>query len=660
MNYLQYSITSQKILNHLNVQSRKIWCIRSPKRHCRTKLRNARFEKGLLDRINEMLGDFNRVDEEALSHDVSQRILDRANHALNHEFNCLGSGWISNQDLDWHSDLIRHFTWPVGLFYTNYSRKTPMEGADIKFPWELSRCHHLLWLGEAYLLTKDKRYAQEVVNQIIHWISHNPLMYSINWTCAMDVAIRAINWIFALNMIRNADVLTETSIKFINDSLFEHGFFVEHNLEKGIPFSNNHYGADLCGLVFLGQLFSDTKDGKRWLKWAKPELYMEIRNVILPSGVHYEKSISYHRLMIELLFYPLYLLEQSGHSIPSDLWARLKKMFEIVYWYTKDDGMAPQFADSDNGRLLPFDAEDDFRDHRFFLALAHRLFPDDTRFQTHKRDFFIGLDFLTLKGIHTTPNEIKKEQNAICLNDAGWAIVRDAGFFLMTTATTECKYSDSTSSCWRNIHIHADMLSFEWQLDGMDVLVDPGTFAYTGDKFARNLFRGTAKHNTLTIDDKNQFELSSSNMFWGRDFPQCESWNIIQLPDGWELSGGYCKIHDGNNKLYHHRLFRFIRKAKKLTIRDDVSITGTHQVLLHWHFAPEWDIVDSDKSWQIKRGNMNLKMQCRSMEPIRSTILNDTISPSYGIQINAKTLQQAACFIDSFSIENNITWDSQK
>src|SRR5205823_3777042 len=49
-------------------------------------------------------------------------------------------------------------------------------------------------------------------------------------------------------------------------------------------------------------------------------------------------------------------------------------------------------------------------------------------------------------------------------------------------------------------HAHADALSIELSALGRSVLVDPGTFTYTGSARERDLFRSTGMHNTLTLD----------------------------------------------------------------------------------------------------------------------------------------------------------------
>ena len=56
-------------------------------------------------------------------------------------------------------------------------------------------------------------------------------------------------------------------------------------------------------------------------------------------------------------------------------------------------------------------------------------------------------------------------------------------------------------------HGHNDKLSLELFLGG-DVIVDPGSFSYTGDPAARNAFRSTAAHASVQVDDLEQNPLS--------------------------------------------------------------------------------------------------------------------------------------------------------
>lgn len=75
---------------------------------------------------------------------------------------------------------------------------------------------------------------------------------------------------------------------------------------------------------------------------------------VLPSGVNYEKSVSYHRLMTELLVYPYYMLVRTEEQVPIEIKERLSMMIVYVLSYTKPNGKSPMIADNDNGRFLPF------------------------------------------------------------------------------------------------------------------------------------------------------------------------------------------------------------------------------------------------------------------------------------------------------------------
>jgi hypothetical protein len=51
-------------------------------------------------------------------------------------------------------------------------------------------------------------------------------------------------------------------------------------------------------------------------------------------------------------------------------------------------------------------------------------------------------------------------------------------------------------------HGHADALSIQLIVNGRPTLIDPGTFCYVCPE--RDRFRGTAAHNTLQVDGRDQ------------------------------------------------------------------------------------------------------------------------------------------------------------
>ena len=230
-----------------------------------------------------------------------------ADAAVRHEFDLLGSGVKAlGAALPWLDDFKtgRHYSLEYcrDIAYMELDKPT-----DVKVPWELSRCQHFAALGQAYWLTGDERYAREYRAEIEDWIAANPFAYSVNWACAMDVALRAISWIWGFHFMAGSQACADPAFRrtFMR-SLFMHGEFVFTHLETS-DVNGNHYVSDGAGLVFLGLFFKHTASGRDWLARGRRIVYGEMLEQVSDDGVDFEQSTAYHRLVLEL-FFTSYLL----------------------------------------------------------------------------------------------------------------------------------------------------------------------------------------------------------------------------------------------------------------------------------------------------------------------------------------------------------------
>src|SRR5262249_20625317 len=111
------------------------------------------------------------------------------------------------QPIDWHLDPVRGARFPRGLSIASFDLQTMKpDGADVKYPWELARCQHWPLLAQAYRLTGDDRYAREVASQLDDFVAANPVGTAVNWSCTMDVALRAANRAIAVGLLRAAPI----------------------------------------------------------------------------------------------------------------------------------------------------------------------------------------------------------------------------------------------------------------------------------------------------------------------------------------------------------------------------------------------------------------------------------------------------------------------
>jgi hypothetical protein len=142
-------------------------------------------------------------------------------------------------------------------------------------------------------------------------------------------------------------------------------------------------------------------------------------------------------------------------------------------------------------------------------------------------------------------------------------------------------------------HAHADALSFELAAQGKTLLVDPGTYTYTGSKELRDWFRSSAAHNTLTVDA--QPSSVSDGPFTWKSIARCQPPDWISC-DRFDYVSGE---HDGYSRLrdpaIHTRSILFLKRNYWL-VRDCVATKGEHRFDLWFHFnsqaMPELEASD--------------------------------------------------------------------
>lgn len=624
-NLYQHHIFFDKVINQITHQKNKLWLLLPASRISLSGLSEIPERSLLKKQLESVVGDV--VDVVSQISNKDQRvILDSADQTLNHQFDYLGSGLMHMPKIRWHDDFKTGFSWKKGVYYLK-QRSYTKKGADIKVPWELSRCHHLLWLGEAYLITKEEKYAKEVVDEIEDWWAENPFLYSVNWTCTMDVAIRSVNWMYAVCMVLDSSVVSDEFVSAVYKSLYQHGWYIYNNLERSIPHSNNHLFSDLAGLLFLAFLFKDTKRGGKWLKYTKTALYEEIRCQILPSGAQYERSVSYHRLMTEMVAASILLLKRQNETIPADIDYRMSSMFSFIEAYTKPNGLAPLIEDNDDGRFLPF-IKRDFRDHSYLL-----------KFTSAEMLFYTN----------AAPSiKYWYDKRSLLLSDAGHAIIRKDDAYLFITNGGFSKYEEGSSM--RGTHTHNDRLSFELAIGEEDVIIDPGSYVYTPEPQKCIEFKSTYKHNTVCVDGEEQNFLMPDNVFLQKKNSVTTAFNFNY--DG-SVFGEYVTL---SQKFKHKRVFELFEKG--LIIRDILTKSGLHHsAVLSYHLAPDVLPLVHNSGFSLETSCFDIEMDfCAEGVDFQKKILDDTCSPSYGVLKSSKTIQLCVVFDERIIIETTIKW----
>jgi len=559
-----------------------------------------------------------------------EKIRDKIKEAdliCDHIFNLLGSGdkrlskeGEGYQPIEWHMDFKNGYIWNSRTFYRNI-RYGHIEGVDIKLPWELSRFQHLVTLGQAYILTRDKRYSDEFANQITDWIRSNPVAFGVNWRCTMDVAIRAVNWLVAREFFTEDGLFTDDFLKRFYVAIYEHGRFIEGHLERASGWTTNHYLANIAGLFFIGVYCPFFKESVRWRDFAFQELHKEIEKQVYPDGCGFESSTSYHRLALEVFFYSMLLGDRTGMVFRDDYKERVRKMFEFSLHCIKPNGMIPQVGDNDSGRFLRFSRIPAI-DHKYLLNLAAIYFRDGgfkiRQFGLEEECVWIfggsGKDVYDDLPFREGPVESR------AFPDAGWYIIRrDRDYCFISCGR-------SGGEGW---HAHNDKLSFELMLDGQDIIVDPGTYVYTSYPGVRNRFRSTGYHNTIRFNDYEQNEIPDNGLFGLPDRVEIRRSVLERGEDGETFIGeiGYAGI-------IHKRTITFDKRGQQWRIRDDLICPRPLKARLAYHLSPDVAFKDGG----IYSRGSGRRLASIKVAGYEFNLTNYEYSPEYGVKTEAECI----------------------
>lgn len=551
-------------------------------------------------------------------------VFERAERALEHRVDLLGSGLVSlGDEIDWHRDFKSGARWTPD-YYGRIRYGDPTAASDVKVPWELSRLQWLIPAGQAYLLGGDERYAVGARAILQHWIEQNPYGCSVNWTCTMEVALRIFTWTWLFHAFAGSAAWHDATFRqqFV-EMLYAHGHFTARHVERS-DINGNHYTADAAGLVFAGLFFGGNGRSKDWARDGWRMLVDDLPRQVHPDGVDFEASSAYHRLVFELFWLSARYRQRSGHPVDAIYLERMTKMARFTAAYSRNDGTSPLWGDADDARALPFGSQP-INDHRYVVGLVSAA--------SNAGDLVAAFsgpraEILWLLG----PDAAGRLPNRDCAADAAVSTAfSHGGCYVMRTRDDHIFIDCGPVGLGgRGGHGHNDCLSFSATLNGVPLVTDCGSYLYTSSYEERNRFRSTAFHNTPQVDDAELNRFISPMHLWNLHDdaqPAVRRWD--SGPDRDVFVGSHTGYQRLAEPVAPVRTIVLDKRQSRLLVIDELTGSGVHDVSIPLHLAPGVSAVASGDVIHLTRGADVFALRWWG-ESWALTVGEGRVAPTYG------------------------------
>lgn len=421
------------------------------------------------NRKNIQHSDFNLGDEAWYKgKDIGKSNQEKADNALLHKFQPhKGYGFFDfGKDINWDY-------WPI---------------KDNEVRWQLHRVAWWQSMGLAYRSSGDEKYAKEWVFQFRDWEKKNYLGRSADndqfaWR-PLEVSERIQSFPGVFNLFVVSPSFTPAFLmEFLNSYNNQTAYIPKHYSKEG-----NHLLFEAQRVLGAGAFFPEFKQSEEWRKSGIEILNREIKLQVLPDGVQWELSPTYHVGCIEIFTKAYNAAKMAGveNEFPESYIKTIEKMVFVTANISFPNYNYPMFGDTwvvdKNQRIKQF-------------ASWSKMFPNDGLIEYFATEGTSGKlpDYLSNAfpngGLYTFRN--------------GWD---HKATIMVIKAGPPAEF-----------HAQPDNGTFELWVKGRNFTPDSGCYIYSGDAEVtkmRNWFRQTRVHSTLTLNNENMIITKAEQNQW--------------------------------------------------------------------------------------------------------------------------------------------------
>lgn len=449
-------------------------------------------------------------------------------------------------------------------------------GDDAEFTWQFNRHRFFICLGQAYRLTGKEAYVACMLNlmeQFMEAESNIEEKRQTTWRI-LEIGIRAANWIKAIYLIQDCELLTQEKMSSIHAFLMKHAKLIE---EEHTPYcyAGNWGMLENHGLYLIGATLVDDK-AEHYRTQALSVLETGLKMQILPDGMQLEQSPMYHHEVLVCMLEVVFFAGLCGDKIPTVITEQLHKMLYASIALSKPDRHQLTMGDSDD--MNP----------QGIYALAAYVFESPLYKWAAMGE--AGYDNLWLWGIQGYQRYCRMASEEPDWTDAQ---LYDSGHTILRSSWNEdADMLHFDGGLLGTSHGHSDTLHVDLILNGKDILIDSGRYTYV-TKMERFLFKGTSAHNTVMVDGKDFDEWEHS---WISKTVSAQSrQKLVRNGECSFVSAGHTGYMTLDNPVWLNR--KVIQIGRDIYIlADECYTSGEHDYKQFFHFDCHGKVSLSDNT----------------------------------------------------------------
>ncbi len=441
---------------------------------------------------------------------------------------------------------------------------------DLKLILEPSRFLFVYPLARAYAVNGDERFPEAFWSVVENWAVSSPPMSGPLWICGQESSLRILAWSFALYAFIDSPATTPQRLALLLSMIAAHAWRTMQTVSYARSQRSNHLLTEAVGLWTAGTLYPELNDGAAWRKEGARLLREAVLDQITRDGAYLQDSFNYQRMVLHLLLWTLRLAEIHKIDLHPAIRTRTAAAFDFVgVFVDRASGHAPNHGSNDGSNILPL-ALCDYGDFRPLLCLGNCVLHRPTALHPGPWDEAA----LWLCGKSAKP------EHELADRETDFASTSAAGYHRIGTANS---WALVRAGRYTRRPFQADQLHVDLWWHGLNLARDAGTYLYNGEPPWNNGLAGTAVHNTVLVDRRDQMRRAGRFLWldWaqasGRSFSAGLSPLNANFPDYFEGD------HDGYRRLgvKHRRIVQCVTEDAWVIV-DDLSGAGEHEFRLHW------------------------------------------------------------------------------